>query len=1479
MIWTILPGGNVVMADSAPTIFIAERFDTYADGVKPASFNLPGSDTVGRYDSTNGVVTISDGNKALWFGGGNTEGHRGITNANGFASKDQKQYVISASYMTGEQPLDMAIRIAGMSGSAFSPYAIRNGVIYANNTTKIGTVSKTTFTKIDLVVDFGKEIFSIYVNDKLVAEDYKISADITIPIKHVQFVPFNMSEGRSIYLDDFFFYTGNDIIDFPAEVFNTDCSDIADFRTERYNFTLMNQKNLNGSYAYSGASAGYYKTDTFRTQINGTTYTGVGAQDADIISLNRLDWNNAYRENDWITIRKVGNDAVTLQFLTNYGCLRSRYYSMTMKLSSDDLPSEAEVFRVYGERLNGDKFSSINQVIMTLNNKGELITSNGVKIGTVTKGAFLEFTCAFDMSDKKVDIYVGGGLKTTVPLNKEMLNLNGAYLTIPATSTNGNLIIDGVMWDRLDRPYSTDGSHIKSAYPDDSLYEEYLEGKHAVSGFRGTYYGTSGKMYIEDTFFFDKANKDFKNIYLTKSTMSKVLDINENDIEYLSDDVVKYKGKEYSIGVNLVSAQGELLASFGPFAEKVLGLDVVYYEDMGLVLADDVLNINPDTERRANDMSVSDGKETTLLSLAKYMHFDRPDVQQLKADFFANNAGKENQHPRLGITKERIEELKVLRTQDEELDAMIRNRINYADGNLETLPWFNIDRPIRGLNANVYLPLSDRIEAFACAYWFTGEQKYVDAAFAQFEEIEKWQDWNEMHEIDMGRILTAMAYLYDWCHEGLTPEQRQRIVDKTTELAVLPTYEQLTMQSGSQASWLYNMSNFNAMCSAGPLIWLAATAEVAPEITWETAELSIRGTEYFLQSMMPDGAAADSPSYWKEHMFAGMGYWMLQEVFGNTYGIEQSPGLENTSSWIISMMHPAGQYSMHDTPNYDCTGTNYFESQALSVFAQMYDNPNWYAYRKQRLKDEMYRTTYVYDIISYMEGGSIDFIPLDYLASGMDIFTAKGSTTDKYSLYLAAHGGVPSSFHSHEDVGTFVYFNDGVAWASELGTEDYQTRNLIQKIPQQMFLDRIEGHNGMMFNPTTERLTNLFGSTTKKAYAKVENYISKERGSFIVYDLTDVYSEDVTSYKRGITTADDRRSAIIRDEFTVKQENTEGYWFMHTVADEFEIVDKNTIIMEKDGKRQMFELYTDLTDYELFVTEAKTMWPEHDLGDKNVSKKYEKLVIKFNTSGTNYIHVKMYNPDEKGMSEADKLLLPVNQWTIPDGELPEREVYSFTSYTTSDGLSSTFNTITYEEGTQKPYITSVNLVDETMSYEIIHEESREVIRVYSSKNPGTYQDLYIPYECGTPTRTMDQYPEGTFSEYEIVNVTEDANHTVLVWAEAICDGEYGTRWGCADIGDYIVLDLGESKEITHFAAAQWEGANRTFYYQVLMSEDGINYNVVKDVTSYAIDGADGTCQLFAISPTKARYVKILNTGGNTTTKAQNFYEFKVLKQN
>lgn len=64
--------------------------------------------------------------------------------------------------------------------------------------------------------------------------------------------------------------------------------------------------------------------------------------------------------------------------------------------------------------------------------------------------------------------------------------------------------------------------------------------------------------------------------------------------------------------------------------------------------------------------------------------------------------------------------------------------------------------------------------------------------------------------------------------------------------------------------------------------------------------------------------------------------------------------------------------------------------------------------------------------------------PLQWTAGGlMPIGVMRSSWTDKNAVYLALKGGTPNNSHGHMDAGSFILEADGVRWALDLGTENY----------------------------------------------------------------------------------------------------------------------------------------------------------------------------------------------------------------------------------------------------------------------------------------------------------------------------------------------------------------------------------------------------------------------------------------------------------
>ena len=87
---------------------------------------------------------------------------------------------------------------------------------------------------------------------------------------------------------------------------------------------------------------------------------------------------------------------------------------------------------------------------------------------------------------------------------------------------------------------------------------------------------------------------------------------------------------------------------------------------------------------------------------------------------------------------------------------------------------------------------------------------------------------------------------------------------------------------------------------------------------------------------------------------------------------------------------------------------------------------------------EKYGNYTIYDAIWYIDGAAQESgYPLFSYYKGTESVTSRSSLTDKNAMFFSAHAGPVYGYHSHADVGTFVFDALGQRWASDLGNEDY----------------------------------------------------------------------------------------------------------------------------------------------------------------------------------------------------------------------------------------------------------------------------------------------------------------------------------------------------------------------------------------------------------------------------------------------------------
>ncbi len=97
--------------------------------------------------------------------------------------------------------------------------------------------------------------------------------------------------------------------------------------------------------------------------------------------------------------------------------------------------------------------------------------------------------------------------------------------------------------------------------------------------------------------------------------------------------------------------------------------------------------------------------------------------------------------------------------------------------------------------------LKKRFETVSMAYALTGDTKYSDQAISWALDMCEWEYWAEVlycwtypanGTLDIARITTGMATIYDMCYDQMTPQQREIISHNILHKGVMPISHDLT---------------------------------------------------------------------------------------------------------------------------------------------------------------------------------------------------------------------------------------------------------------------------------------------------------------------------------------------------------------------------------------------------------------------------------------------------------------------------------------------------------------------------------------------------------------------------------------------------------------------------------------------------------------------------------------------------------------
>lgn len=825
-----------------------------------------------------------------------------------------------------------------------------------------------------------------------------------------------------------------------------------------------------------------------------------------------------------------------------------------------------------------------------------------------------------------------------------------------------------------------------------------------------------------------------------------------------------------------------------------------------------------------------------------------PDAGELLAKF--QSSPSYGQHPRLLANKSDFDRARSLIQTDRYMSAWYQQLQKESAPLLQTSP---LPYASGGTNNGA---IYDRLIRIALMYQLSGDSRYATRTIQELEALAAYPDWGDRTNniLAMASLSFAVSLSYDWVYEAMTPEQRadiaQAIQDKVLGVAN-DWYNGVFTHNGENNNInLFDNGNFGlaalAIADASPSAQTAAT---------KALQGMYRKLQQALRFYSPDGAWPEGPAYWHyggqylTYMVASM-----NNVLGTDYGLSSLPGFKNSANYQQQLLGPNGYFNFSDG------GISMAQPESM-WYASFYNQPElaWHLgdlYDRQGVYDPLYLVLY--------RPGMFDTAPtqLDSFYGEIESGEMRSAWDDPQALYAAMKGRNETlGSHYDLDAGSFVFDALGYRWAMDLGTEDYSLPGYWDSNYQRwtLYRKKTEGHNTIVVNPVQNPVLQQdpHGTATRIRQE------SKPRGAFSILDMTNMYSKDAVSMKRGMMLTGDRTQLLVQDEMKLKQPS-ELYWFMHTQADIQIAENGKAAILSQGDKRLYVKMTEGPADAAFSVMDAEPLPTSPNPDGQTINFGVRKLAVHLtNVSEANLAIWMVPLNDTDPLPTSSPAFTPLDEWSIPDGPLPPHPARPYLDGVTVDGVpiagftpKGTYYQVNVPfDSTAIPVVGALGSHPYTVTQATAVPGSARVV-VQDENDPSNTNSYTIVFKRLPLIGKPDHLQQYSIAGATASSVPEAAQgHT----PEATIDGDLSTRWS-APGKQWIQYDLGEDKPVSALSLAIYNGTTRQQYFDIETSVDGQQWTTLY---SGETSGTTEQPETILLPATKARYVRIVGSGNSS----------------
>jgi len=589
------------------------------------------------------------------------------------------------------------------------------------------------------------------------------------------------------------------------------------------------------------------------------------------------------------------------------------------------------------------------------------------------------------------------------------------------------------------------------------------------------------------------------------------------------------------------------------------------------------------------------------------------------------------EHPRLLVSKEQLQGLSDATKQTDHQKKIMLNIIKQAEDitKEEVLVYQKKGKRLLTVSRNAI----HRILICTVSYYCTNNKKFSERAIKEMLAVSVFKDWNPSHFLDVAEMTTALAFGYDWLYDVLTKEEKNII-----EKAIL---EKRIMASLKVTGWVNSKNNWGQVCHGGITLGALAIYDSAPKQAEEVIKRSQEKIKISMGEYRENGAFPEGPSYWAYGTTYNTLYFCaLESALKISFEPEKHQTFIKSANYIKHLTGPTQQYfnysdgSVNRLPNW----INYWFAKQLKD-SDLLSSEN--EILKAYLENDSNQTNRFFALTPffYLENTAIEQKQssfLSFIDNGQNpIACHRNSWADNNTAFVAIKGGSPSANHGHMDIGSFIFELDGVRWAEDLGSADYNMLeskglNIWDKNQNsdrwKIFRYHNKSHNTLMINNN--------GQNVKNKSIFTSHYSTHEK-KFSIINMQPSYQGQLKVANRGFLLTPEE-TLVIQDEVALAEMESELRWSFLTRA-EVNIDGSKAILKMKNKEICVQILEPNQVKFEFYEAENPgNHWDQENKGAKMLG-----FTLTLKGNEVNRIVVQFSKKDKQNSKEK---IIPLKDW-------------------------------------------------------------------------------------------------------------------------------------------------------------------------------------------------------------------------------------------